>query len=167
MLKIYKVDSVKDLPVNMAGIRLDLGEQQDTRNAESQFNLVKQQLAGQKKIFNTGGLLSPFLSARMGSMGLAQTDPSSHWQFSDSAERYRRAFVNRMNRAISYESGKQEAFTEYKASSALWKDVAKFEYGVVRDDNKEGQSHFMALSLWFLISAVLLILFSKKLNPLA
>lgn len=166
MLKVYGVDSVKELPVNMAGIRLDLGEQQDTRNAESQYAVVKKQLAGQEQTYNAGGWLSPFLSARLASMQLAGTDPSSHWAFADSAERYRRVFVNRMNRAIAYESGKQEAFTEYKASQALWKDVPKFQYTVRSSIPKSTNTSLLSLTIWLVLSAVGLALFSNRLNPL-
>jgi len=167
LLKVYGVDSVSDLPVNMAGIRLDLGEQQDTRNAESQFTLVKEKLNAQKQLYNAGGWLSPFLSAKAGSMELAGTDLSSHWRFTDSAERYRRVFVNRMNRAIAYESGKQEAFTEYKATSALWKEVPRFRYDVKPSGQENAQPSFLTLCFWCLLTGLGLRIFSNRLNPLA
>lgn len=167
MLKAYKVDSVKDLPVNMAGVRLDLGEQQDTRNAASQFQLVKEQLAGQQSVYNLGSFLSPFLSARIGSMEVAGTDPASHWQFTDTAEGYRRIFVNRLNRFIAYESGQQEAFTVFKAPQKLWQDVPKFQYRLSTVNNKNVLVQYLALVAWLLLSGLVLMLISKKLNPLS
>lgn len=164
LLQHYAVDSVEDLPVNMGGISLDIGEQYDSRNTETQFRLVNQQLDSQEKLYQSGGWLSPFLSARLGSMQLAGTNEEAHWRFTDSAEQYRRLFVGYMNRNIAYESGKQE---NYKASASLWKSVPAFQYKMPDDRKELPVSSFFSLTIWLLLTAIALAFFSTRLNSLA
>jgi ABC-2 type transport system permease protein len=153
MLKQYKVDTITQLPVNMAGVRLDVGEQMDTRNYEQVLALQREQLQKQQRIITAGSLFSPLIPTQQLSMALANTDIYSHQHFTDSAEAYRRTFVNLLNKYIAYESGLQEGYTAFKAGPDLWKRVPAFHY------SRPGfsvLSHYLVpavvLLLWLLIS---------------
>lgn len=128
LLKKYGVDSVDQLPVNMAGIRLEMGEQMDTRNYELIAQQQFQRLNKQVNIITAGGVLSPFILSQQIGMALANTDVYSHAHFTDAGEQYRRTFVNIMNRHIAYKSGLQEKYTTFKAGKELWQKVPPFQY---------------------------------------
>lgn len=128
LLKKYKVDSVSQLPVNMAGVRLDAGEQSDTRNYEKIAALQLQRLKEQDKIITAAGIFSPLIPSQQISMAFANTDIYSHLHFTDAGEQYRRQYVNMMNRYIAYESGLQEGFTSFKTGKELWRRVPPFQY---------------------------------------
>ena len=128
MLKVYHVDSVSQMPVNMAGIRLDAGEQINTHDYEIITQTQLHKLNKQQQIINTAGVFSPFIVTNQISMALGNTDVYSHHHFTDAGEQYRRLYVNKMNRYIAYGSGLHEAFTSFKAGKELWKSVPKFHY---------------------------------------
>lgn len=167
LLKKYQVESVAQLPVNMAGIRLDMGEQMDTRNFEIVYDSMFHQLERQQRWLNSGAIFSPFLLTQDISMHLAQTDIENHRHFSDAGESYRRVLVNRMNRHIAYESKRQETFTQFDAPDSLWKSVPKFQYAPLtgQDAIKASRHSILILIAWLLIVVFGLFFTSKKLKP--
>lgn len=166
LLKKYGVDSVPQLPVNMAGIRLDIGEQMDTKNYDTIYNKVRKQFAGQQQSYNNLGYVSPFLSCRQLALAVAQTDNKAQWHFTDAGEQYRRLFVNKLNRYIAYESKRQEAFTNFNAGREVWKTIPPFAY------NRPGFSETMrgtapqwtAMFLWLIATSALFFFFTRKLK---
>jgi ABC-2 type transport system permease protein len=167
LLKKYHVDSVSKLPVNMAGIRLDMGEQMDTRNFEIVYDSMFHQLDRQQQWLNYGATFSPFLLTQDISMHLAQTDNENHRHFSDAGESYRRDLVNRMNRHIAYESKRQEAFTQFEAPDSLWKSVPKFQYTGLAGQHalKMSRRSITILFAWLLTILLALFITSKRLKP--
>lgn len=157
LLKQYRVDSISQLPVNISGVRLDKGEQTDTRNYAFIDSLQMQRLHRQQSLITAGSLFSPLIPSQQLSMALANTDVYSHHHFSDAGENYRRTFVNILNRYIAYESGLQESFTAFKATDSLWKRVPVFSYqppgfSALRSYG----SSFFALLLWLAITVFVL-----------
>ena len=63
LLNKYRGDSVSQLPVNMAGIRLDIGEQMDTRNFDIIYNEVKSQFASQQQVYTVASFFSPYIAS--------------------------------------------------------------------------------------------------------
>jgi len=166
VLKKYKVDSVSQLPVNIAGIRLDFGEQIDTRDFKVIYDSVFRQMDRQQQWLNAGAVFSPFLLTRDISRHIAQTDNENHRHFSDAGEDYRRVLVNRMNRYLAYESGQQEITTRLKAPESVWKSVPEFQYKPLKGKDAfafAGRSLGLLLA-WACIVAVALIIISKQLK---
>lgn len=168
LLRMYNVDSVSQLPINMAGIRLDIGEQMDTRNYDSVYSIVRKQFAKQQRIYNSFAFASPFLSSRMLTLAAAQTDNKAQWHFTDAGEQYRRVFVNKLNRFIAYESGKQEAFTSFNAGKEVWKTIPEFAYQPQSFSEMMAGTfpQWAALLLWWGLSFAFLICFTAKLKVL-
>ncbi|MBX3239265.1 MAG: DUF3526 domain-containing protein [Chitinophagaceae bacterium] len=165
LLKKYQVDSVQQLPVNMAGIRLDAGEQSDTWNYERIREQQLQRLKKQDRIITTAGFISPLIPSQQISMAAANTDIFSHQHFTDAGEQYRRQYVNMMNRYIAYESGLQEGFTSFKMSRELWQRVPPFQYnqpGLVA--LRHYQLAILLLLGWLLVSSGLLFRSSQTLK---
>ncbi|HEV8283075.1 MAG TPA: ABC transporter permease subunit [Chitinophagaceae bacterium] len=153
LLKKYKVDSINQLPVNVSGVRLDAGEQTDTWNNEQVNKEQMKRLNIQQNIITLGSLFSPLIPSQQISMALANTDVYSHHRFCDSGERYRRKFVNIMNKYIAYESGLQESYTVFKTGDKLWKRVPVFSYQPPGFSALASYGFsFLALLLWLVIS---------------
>lgn len=154
LLKHYKVDSISQLPVNVSGVRLDKGEQTDTRNYTVVDSMQMQRLHRQQNILTAGSLFSPLIPSQQMSMALANTDIFSHHHFTDAGEQYRRTFVNIMNRYIAYESGIQEAVTSFKATDSLWKRVPVFSYQPPQFSLfRLYRFSLLALLLWLFVTA--------------
>lgn len=166
LLKKYKVDSVSRLPVNMAGIRLDAGEQSDTRNYEKITAIQLQRLEKQDRIITAAGIFSPLIPSQQISMAVANTDIYSHQHFADAGEQYRREYVNRMNRYIAYESGIQEGFTAFKVGKELWKRVPPFHYTQPRFSVlPRYKFSILILLLWVAISSWIFYRSSQTFKP--
>lgn len=167
MLQLYKVDSVSKLPVNMAGIRLDFGEQQDTRNFKIVYDSMFHQVDRQQRLLSYGSILSPYLLTQDISMHLAQTDNENHRHFSDAGEAYRRVLVNKMNRFIAYDSKRQESFTQFDAPEELWRSVPEFVYKPLTGEDalRFSTRSITILTAWLLITATVLIITSNRLKP--
>ncbi len=166
LLNKYGVDSVSQLPVNMAGIRLDIGEQMDTRNFDMIYKEVKSQLAGQQQVYTVASFFSPYIATKDLSMAVAQTDNKAQWHFADAGEQYRREFVNKLNRYIAYESKKQEAFTNFKAAATVWKSIPGFNYNQLSwsEALKGTLPQWLCLFLWLVFSTGLLFFFQFKIK---
>lgn len=167
LLKKYKVDSVSQLPVNMAGIRLDAGEQMDTRNFEVVYDSMFHQLQKQQEWLDRAAIISPFLLTQDISMHLAQTDNENHRHFADAGEVYRRDLVNRMNRHIAYDSKIQESFTQFDAPESLWKSVPEFQYTSLTAAHAFSLSRpsIFILAVWLLAVMSGLFITSRNLKP--
>lgn len=166
LLDKYQVDSVSQLPVNMAGLRLDIGEQMDTRNFEIVYDSMFHQLQRQQEWLNLAAIISPFLLTQDVSMHLAQTDNENHRHFSDAGESYRRDLVNRMNRYIAYESKTQETFTRFDAPDSLWKTVPKFRYTPLTGEQAISLSRIPMIKLvgWLLLVVAGIFITSGKIK---
>lgn len=166
LLKHYKVDTVTKLPVNLSGIRLDMGEQRDTRNYEILTAEQERRLARQQNIITTGSLFSPLIPAQQLSMALSNTDVYSHRHFADEGEQYRRKFVGIMNRYLAYESGAPNNGTNYQADEKLWKRVPAFSYQApgFRILTRYIPSAII-LTGWLLITLTLLLISANRFKP--
>lgn len=166
MLKKYNADSVNQLPVNMAGIRLDVGEQLNTHDYEVITMMQLDKLKKQQQIITAAGILSPFIPSNQISMAVANTDVYSHHDFTDSGEQYRRKYVNMMNRYIAYGSGLHEAFTSFKAGKDLWKTVPQFQY---QQPGLPVLKHYYAsivvLIIWLMISSIIFTISVNRFKP--
>lgn len=168
LLKQYNVDTVTKLPVNLSGIRLDIGEQRDTRNHEILKAEQESRLSKQQNIITAGSLFSPLIPAQQLSMALSNTDVYSHRHFAEEGEQYRRKFVNIMNRFIAYESGAPNNGSNFQADEKLWKRVPAFTYqapGFRILTNYIPAA--MILTGWLLITLFLLIISAKRFNAIS
>lgn len=166
LLNKYRVDSVSQLPVNMAGIRLDIGEQMDTRNFDIIYNEVKSQFASQQQVYTVASFFSPYIALKDLAMAAAQTNNKAQWHFADAGEQYRREFVNKLNRYIAFESKKQEAFTNFQAATTVWKSIPEFVYHhpSLSEALKGTVPQWLCLFLWLVCTTGLLFLLHIKIK---
>lgn len=134
LMEQYGVDSVEELPVNASGVALMEDEEIGTRLREVHFNELYDSHAKQNRFYQIGSIFAPLLAVQSLSMGLAGTDFYHHRHFAEAAEKYRRDFVQRLNRDDAEHGDRWIPGTmmKYKANQALWESVDPFEYEPAR-----------------------------------
>ncbi|MCL6273492.1 DUF3526 domain-containing protein [Muricauda sp. 2012CJ35-5] len=163
VLKEHGVDSLEQLPFNFDAYRMQKGEEHTAEIYFKHYNYLKTQFEEQTGLYRNLAVLSPFLPARFMSMAIANTDYATHWDFADSAEKYRvelQAFLNG-------DFAENSSFGEwsYRADASKWKELPAFEYDPPELNETVGRngSNLMILSAWVLISFSLLFFTTKKL----
>jgi ABC-2 type transport system permease protein len=127
LLKKYKVKAVKDLPVNPAGLILADAERDDARVYQTHLDHLEKDWQKQVNIFSAMGALLPGMAVQNLSMGLAGSDWQHHQHFTQAAEIYRLAFVQRLNTDVSRKTQAVDAY-EYTAGKKLWEEIEDFHY---------------------------------------
>lgn len=162
-LKAYNVSSVEELPFNYDGYRMQKGEEHEAEVYFKHYRALKEVHDEQTSVYRNLTALSPYLPVRFLSMSLAHTDYSTHWHFSDAAERYRLELQKALNENFAENS--QYGDWAYKADKALWAEIPEFCYSPpelsdVLGDNKK---NFVVLSGWLLLAFAGLFFSTKRL----
>lgn len=165
LLKKYNVDKVEALPVNLAGIRLQDGEEHGNAIYDKAFGQLWATYAQQDRVHQWFGLAAPALAVRSASMGFAGTDFSQHAHFAQAAEAYRRRIQRTMNTDIATNASKAGP---YLAEAALWAKVPSFQYqapgaGWVLGQQTRGLG---ILTLWCLAAAALAVWATRRVEVL-
>jgi ABC-2 type transport system permease protein len=126
LLNQYGVQKVEELPVNFSGISLQAGEEHGNEVFDRHYGALFDGFERQNSIYQLGGLVSPLLTVRSLSMGLAGTDFAQHRHFTIAAENYRRMIQRVMNQDI--EAHRIAAGQAYTAGKGLWQKVPEFNY---------------------------------------
>jgi ABC-2 type transport system permease protein len=126
VLARYNVARVEDLPVNFAGLSLQKSEEWGNEVFDRFYGSLHRTFENQCQIREASALIAPLLAVQSLSMGLAGTDFAQHRDFADSAERYRRALVEKMNLDMAENAG--ELDYGYMAGPELWASVPDFHY---------------------------------------
>jgi len=87
---------------------------------------LNDQISAQEAGVSWAGLFSPYVAMRSLSAGLSGTDYAHHRHFTDHAESWRQALVDRLNSSFAEKAGAQG--WDYRAGKELWKDSPPFAY---------------------------------------
>ena len=87
---------------------------------------LNDQIAAQEASVSWLGFLSPYVAMRSLSAGLSGTDYAHHRHFTDYAEKWRQALVDRLNSTFAEKAG--ALGWDYRAGRELWKDSPPFDY---------------------------------------
>jgi ABC-2 type transport system permease protein len=156
VLAQYGVTSIKDLPVNFDGIRLQEGEEHGNQVFDRHFGVLWQTFERQNRMHELAGVLAPLLALRSLSMALAGTDFDHHRHFAASAEQYRRMLVKAMN--VDMIVNADSAGFAYQAGPEVWNRVPPFNYSSP-DFTWVVARHvpaLLALALWLLAAGLAL-----------
>ncbi|TXN35827.1 DUF3526 domain-containing protein [Flagellimonas hymeniacidonis] len=161
VLKEYNVDSLHQLPFNFDAYRMQKGEEHDAEVYFKQYKYLKSQFEGQTNVYIGLAAFSPFLPARFLSMGVANTDYSTHWDFSDAAEDYRikmQAFLNN-----DFAKNSSHGNWSYKAEETTWEKLPAFEYAPpqLAEILSKNSSNIIVLVTWLLGSFAFLFITIK------
>ena len=127
VLAEYKVEKVEQLPINFDGIRMQADEEYGNQVWDKHFGNLRTVLTQQKRTYQFGGLLNPFISLQNASMGFAGNDNLHHQEFLVQVEHYRRDFIKMLNDKYAF-GGSTTGDWSWKADNAFFKSVPDFEY---------------------------------------
>jgi len=164
VLKQYKVERIEDLPVSYAGLSLMAGEEHGDEVYDRHYARLWDQFERQVHLQDLTGFVSPLMSVRSLSMGLAGTDFQQHRHFATAAEQYRRYFIQEVNAdMVKNAVGKDYG---YLRDNDLWSTVKEFRY-TAPDLVWVLQQHraaLLLLSLWCLGGVALAYMATRRLR---
>jgi len=163
-LRQYHVDSLSQLPVSYAGISLQASENRTYLIFDRFYGELAGTLQQQNQVRRGFNLLSPLLAMRNLSRALAGTDYDKHLDFTQQAERKRRALQKQMNDNIKAHAAPEGT---YEAADELWRSVAPFRYqplGVGTVLSRQWLS-LLALLLWAGGAVALFVVSTRRLSP--
>ena len=131
VLKEYGVDSLSQLPINFDGIVMQEDEEYGNIVWDKHFGNLREVLAQQKKSYQLGGIINPFISLQNSSMGFAGNDNYHHQEFLVQVEQYRRVFIKTLNDEHAF-GGSKTGDWSWSADNAFYKSVDDFEYKPVQ-----------------------------------
>ena len=126
-LSDFKVDSLKNLPINFDGIVMQEDEEYGNIVWDKHFGKKYETLKSQKILYQISGLINPFASLQSLSMALCGTDMFHHLDFLEKSENYRRYFIKTLNDKHAY-GGSKTGEWDWKVDSTFFQTVENFNY---------------------------------------
>lgn len=126
LLKTYGVDTVKELPVDFVGYRLQQSEEYANPLFDAFYGRINALHASQQHVLDLLSLVSPVMAIERLSAGLAGTDRLHQIDFTQAAEDHRRKMVKQLNNDLFLNGAKVKG--RYVADEALWKTVPNLSY---------------------------------------
>lgn len=165
VLKSYNVDSLSQLPINFEGIRMQEDEEYGNIVWDRHFGNLSNVLLQQKRTYQIGGFINPFISLQNVSMGFAGNDNIHHQQFLLQVEKYRREFIKILNNEFAY-GGSKTGDWDWTADSNFYKSVKDFEYKptVISNVFSNYRIDLLLLITWSLLVSFLLISRTEKIE---
>jgi ABC-2 type transport system permease protein len=130
--------------------------QAESRYEDGIFNhhvdRLNAQIQSQEYAVSWAGFLSPFIAMRALSAGLCGTDYAHHRHFTDYAEGWRQALVDRLNQTFAEKAGAEG--WNYRAGKELWKAGEPFAYAApgLAFAIDHHLVDLAALGVWFLLA---------------
>lgn len=161
----FGVARIEDIP-NARMAELDLVERHSHQVFDRVLGGFYGRVAAQDRLFATFGLLTPTIAGQALSASLAGTDFTHQRDFIDTAERYRRALVNRMN-AEGMAHAATGTTDRYTANVTLWGDIAPFTYTppALVLGLRSVAGAVLALALWLAGAWWLLVAAARRVAP--
>jgi len=166
LLQRYRVTREQDLPLNLAGLSLQVGEDYGYEVFGKFYNELYAPMEAQVGLLQRAAALFPQLGIQAISMGLAGTDLAQHRDFTRAAEEHRRAELKIINDDILEHPVK--AGDMHFGDHDLWAKVPVFRYqapavGWVLSNQA---LTFVLLVLWFGFAACFAWTGAARLRPL-
>jgi len=127
VLKEYGVDSLSQLPINFDGMRMQADEEYGNSVWDKHYGSNRNILHQQKKSFQLGGIINPFIALQNTSMGFMASDNLHHQEFLLQVENYRRVFIKMLNDKQTF-GGAKTGNWGWKEDNAFFKSVPDFEH---------------------------------------
>lgn len=164
-LEQYGVDSISQLPINFDGLRMQADEEYGNQVWDKHFGNLRTVLAQQKKTYQLGGIITPFISLQNASMGFSSSDNLHHQEFLVQVESYRREFIKILNDKHAF-GGSETGDWGWAADNDFFKSVPDYKYQSVQLASVLGtySTDLLLLVVWVLNVGLLLVLGAKKME---
>lgn len=126
LLKQHGVARPEDLPVNVRGLQLQLGEEHGYEIYDRYFGQLFDRMEAQNRTLQRAAAAFPLLGVQALSSALAGTDFTQHRDFVRASETYRRRVQKIMNDEIT--ARPLQAGEVHLADHHLWEKVPAFRY---------------------------------------
>jgi ABC-2 type transport system permease protein len=126
LMEAHGVARAEDLPLNLAGVRLQTGEEHGYEMFDRFRRELEAPMEAQNRFLSRAGLAFPLLGVHFLSTGLAGTDLAHQQDFSRAAEEHRREIQRIMNEDITAHPVPDGE--THVAGRELWARVPPFEY---------------------------------------
>ncbi len=126
-LNEFKVESIKELPINFEGIKLQASEEYNSKVNKHHKEQLSSLFHKQNNISTYASLINPYIAIRNISMALSTSDLYSFNHFQNTVSNYRMNLIKVMNDDMAYNT-KYGEFFEYKAGKDLWDSIPPFSY---------------------------------------
>lgn len=165
VLKEYGVDSLSQLPINFDGIVMQEDEEYGNKVWDQHFGDLRNVLADQKRSYQFGGIINPFISLQNASMGFTGNDNLHHQEFLIQAEGYRRVFIKALNDKHAF-GGSKTGDWGWKADNIFFKSVDDFSYKEAKLSTVISYYiiDIVLLLFWSFLACALLIYGTKKIQ---
>lgn len=127
ILDKYGAKSLEELQVNLGGAVLEHSEDLSTRIYQEHFDELYRVYRRQSDLTRALATVSPLLALKPWSAALTETDFAAHHRFLSDTERYRHAFVQRLNRDILLNRPQRQDGRYVADVAALTADLDRFE----------------------------------------
>lgn len=147
LMKVYQVEKLSDLPLNIRGLNLERGEEYGYLIFEKNYGGLEKVYQHQDHVMNWLNFLSPAQSMRSISAGYSGTDINKQLHFASLAEDHRRLIATVMNDDIAKNSAGVE---NYEVDEKVWTKIPPFEYKGQNlvDVSKPQMMPFFSLVVW-------------------
>jgi ABC-2 type transport system permease protein len=173
VIAYYKIDTnkVKDvnaaLPINVDGLVMQADEEYANLVYDKHFKRVRENIVLQNSVSKYASFVNPYLAIRNTSMGISQSDFSSHLNLLFEAEQYRRYLIKNLNDKMAY-GGSKTGDWDWKVDAKYWETVKDFTYpsATIWQTMKVNIVEISAIFFWLLLLVIGVIITSKKLTVL-
>lgn len=124
----YGVSRVEDLPVNINGILMQLGEEQTSAIFDRLYQQLYDTQRAQEQLTLRFGVIAPVLVLRSLSMALAGSDAHQYADFLEQAEAHRAGFIKQLNDLHAKQLHYEENDRLQRASHEHWAGFEPFRY---------------------------------------
>lgn len=164
ILKVYKADSVQQLPFNYSGFQMKQGERISATIYNQHLLSLLKIYEQQNNVSRLSAFINPFAALRNISMAISGTDFDAYTRFQSQAEDYRYRLAQHMNDLQIKLIGKERL----SISRAYWKEFPDFEYkGAAPGTVLKGEIiSLLALLCWTIVLVVLINVLSKRLKAI-
>jgi ABC-2 type transport system permease protein len=171
ILKVYKVDSIQQLPFNYSGFQMKEGEKISAAIYNQHLFSLLHTYEKQNNVSRILAFINPFAALRNFSMAMSGTDFHSYTRFQQQAEEYRYRLAQHMNELqIKLISNKKPGDHDkpYSISKAYWKAFPDFEFNNLSEAMviKHELLSLAALVFWIALLWLLVAILSKKLKAI-
>lgn len=161
LLAKYHADSLSQLPVDAAGITMQMNEEYQNMVFEYYYGQVERGLIRQQVFLNRASFLNPYLALKRVSMSACGTDFYQHNDFFAQARHYRNTLISTLNMAVAEHPQKNN--NPYLADPVFFKNQPEFNYQLPAVSKVMSWQFLpiLALLFWLIISVLLLQLATK------
>jgi ABC-2 type transport system permease protein len=162
LMRQNEVDDVAKLPVNLAGTRIQMGEEHSNVVYDRKWTSLFDSIDKQRGLARTAGLVSPLIAFNSLSQTVTGSDFTQHRAFVVQVEDHRRMMQRLMNAEI--ERHPEMNGQRHQSDESVWRTVPPFQFQLPRLSSLGGQwwPSLLVMSGWLLLAAFVLTALARR-----